>query len=114
MLGVHADVLGVRRLRSPHPRHESMEMLRLDGKVAIVTGAAKGMGRTHCEVLAEAGAKVVVADVDTHNGEQVAEAIGANAVFHALDVTDVASWSTMVEDTVRDLGSVDVLVNNAG
>lgn len=87
---------------------------QVNGKVAIVTGAAKGMGEAHAKLLAEEGAKVVVADLDVEAGKQVAEAIGKQAIFVELDVTDKQSWSDAVDKTIENFGSVDVLVNNAG
>lgn len=89
-------------------------MNRLKGKVAIVTGASQGMGASHAQVLAEEGAKVVVADVVKDLGEKLAKEIGDSAVFMHLDVTDPASWAQVVKDTEAKFGTVTVLVNNAG
>jgi NAD(P)-dependent dehydrogenase (short-subunit alcohol dehydrogenase family) len=90
--------------------------MRLSGKVAIITGAANGMGRAEAMVFAQEGAKVVATDI-LEDGRQVAEAIraaGGTAHFLPLDVTDVAQWDAVVTETVARFGGVDILVNNAG
>lgn len=92
-------------------------MKRLEGKIAIVTGAALGLGRSHAIRLAEEGASVVVTDVNEAEGQITASAIaaaGGVAVFHRHDVTQEADWQAVVERTVERFGKVDVLVNNAG
>jgi meso-butanediol dehydrogenase/(S,S)-butanediol dehydrogenase/diacetyl reductase len=89
----------------------------LDGKVAIVTGGAKGIGRGIVEALARHGASVVVADLDTTEGERVAAAAGrdgARAIAVSLDVTSWEDNRRVVADTIDELGRVDILVNNAG
>ncbi|WP_163971827.1 SDR family NAD(P)-dependent oxidoreductase [Oceanobacillus halotolerans] len=86
----------------------------LEGKIAIVTGGAKGMGETHARKLADEGAKVVIGDVDVENGEKLAESIGDNASFIELDVTNSTSWDQLVKKTKETFGSIDILVNNAG
>ena len=88
--------------------------MRLAGKVAIVTGAASGMGAATARMFAREGAKVVIADVLEHEGRQVADAIGAAARFEKLDVTDEENWAAVVAATTRQFGRLDVLVNNAG
>lgn len=87
---------------------------RVAGKVAIVTGAAKGLGRASAELLAREGAMVVLTDVDTAEGERTARAIGGNAVFMKHDVTDESQWTKVIEQTVGTLGGLHILVNNAG
>ncbi len=87
---------------------------RVEGKVAIITGAAKGLGRADAELLAQEGAKVVLTDVDTAEGEKVAAGIGPNALFVPQDVTDEAGWQRLIEQTVGHFGGLHVLVNNAG
>lgn len=87
----------------------------LDGKVAIITGGAKGMGEFHTRKLAEEGAKVVIGDLDVENGEKLAKEIGENqAVFVELDVTNPSSWEAVVQTTKDTFGTIDILVNNAG
>ncbi len=88
--------------------------MRLAGKVAIVSGAASGMGAATARMFAREGAKVVIVDVLEHEGRQVANAIGASARFEPLDVTKEESWAAVVAATTRHFGKLDVLVNNAG
>lgn len=87
---------------------------RLSGKVALVTGAAQGLGEAQARLFAREGATVVVTDIDAEGGRDIAAAIGGSAVFHRLDVTDQEQWATVVEQSVAAFGGVDVLVNNAG
>jgi NAD(P)-dependent dehydrogenase (short-subunit alcohol dehydrogenase family) len=87
------------------------------GKVAIVTGGARGIGAASAEALAAAGARVVVTDVLDAEGEAFAAHLrdgGCDARYEHLDVSDEAEWKQVVETTVGELGRLDVLVNNAG
>src|SRR5262252_6227356 len=88
--------------------------MRLAGKVAIISGAASGMGAATARMFAREGAKVVIADILEHEGQQVAAEIGASARFEALDVTQEESWAAGVAATTRHFGKLGVLVNNAG
>src|SRR6478609_3035787 len=88
--------------------------MRLAGKVAIISGAASGMGAATARLFAREGAKVVVADMLEHEGRQVADGIGASARFEPLDVTKKESWTAIMAATIRNFGKLDVLVNNAG
>ena len=88
--------------------------MRLVGKVAIISGAASGMGAATARLLAREGAKVVIGDVPEREGRQVADAIGASAQFELLDVTKEEGWAAVVAATTRHFGKLDVLVNNAG
>lgn len=90
---------------------------RLDGKVALVSGGASGIGAAHVRVFAREGAKVVAADVQDEPGRQVCEevrAAGGEAVFVHLDVTDAAGWQVAVDEAVRTWGRLTTLINNAG
>ncbi|MEU6538421.1 SDR family NAD(P)-dependent oxidoreductase [Streptomyces sp. NPDC047000] len=88
----------------------------LDGKVTLVTGAAMGMGEATAKLFAEAGAKVLVADMNEERGRAVAEDInasGGTAVFHRVNVADSAQVRAMVQATVDAFGRLDAAVNNA-
>ena len=89
-------------------------MNRLQDKVAIVTGGARGMGAATSKLFVAEGARVVIADVLDEDGAKLAEALGDNAVFEHLDVTDEANWDAVIEATTTRFGVPDVLVNNAG
>jgi 3-oxoacyl-[acyl-carrier protein] reductase len=89
---------------------------RFDGKVAVVTGAAQGIGEAYAKALAAEGAAVVVADVNAESGEAVAAKIvadGGRAQFVRCDVSDAASADALAESTVAAFGGIDLLVNNA-
>ncbi len=88
--------------------------MRLAGKVAIISGAASGMGAATARMFAREGAKVVIADRLSHEGQQVSSSIGAAARFESLDVTNEENWSDVVAATTRHFGKLDILVNNAG
>jgi NAD(P)-dependent dehydrogenase (short-subunit alcohol dehydrogenase family) len=92
-------------------------MKRVDGKVAIVTGAAAGLGRASALMLAREGARVAVTDVNEGDGRSVVEEIagdGAQALFVRQDVASEADWSKTIETVLAEFGRLDVLVNNAG
>jgi 3-oxoacyl-[acyl-carrier protein] reductase len=92
-------------------------MGKLDGRVAIVTGAASGIGRGIAEAFAEEGAAVALADKNESGAAEVAQGIadrGGRATAVAVDVTDETAVAQMVERTLAELGGVDILVNNAG
>lgn len=92
-------------------------MSRVEGKVAIVTGAAKGLGEATSRLLFENGAKVVMTDVDTEAGEAAAQAIdssGDHVIFMKQDVTDESLWKEVIEKATSTFGQLDILVNNAG
>ena len=87
---------------------------RLDGRVALVTGGARGMGAAAVRRLHSEGAGVVAADVLDDDGKALADSLGDRVRFAHLDVTSEEEWQSVVEQTVRELGGLDVLVNNAG
>jgi NAD(P)-dependent dehydrogenase (short-subunit alcohol dehydrogenase family) len=90
--------------------------MRVKDKVAIVTGAAAGIGQTTAEVLAEEGAKVILADIDAKNGEQTAAAIrakGGTALFVHADISKEVDTRRISEEAVKAYGRIDILVNNA-
>jgi NAD(P)-dependent dehydrogenase (short-subunit alcohol dehydrogenase family) len=91
--------------------------MRLDGKVAIVTGAASGIGAQCAETLARAGAKLIVTDIDRPGGEQTARQIteaGAEAWFLDQDVTEEARWPQVIAAVEGRFGRLDIMVANAG
>jgi NAD(P)-dependent dehydrogenase (short-subunit alcohol dehydrogenase family) len=87
-------------------------LLRLDGRVALVTGGGNGIGRATCHALAQAGAQVAVTDVDQPATAKVADEIGGEA--HRLDVADEVQVREVVAAVAKRHGRIDVLVNNAG
>jgi 3alpha(or 20beta)-hydroxysteroid dehydrogenase len=87
---------------------------RLAGKVALISGGARGMGESHGRAMVAQGAKVMLADVLDEEGEAAAAALGDNAAYVHLDVTDRAQWAAAVAATVARFGELNVLVNNAG
>ncbi len=89
-------------------------MGRLDGKVAIITGAAKGLGEADARMFAREGATVILTDMDTDNGARVATEIGDKAEFQMQDVRDESAWEDLIADVVSRHGKLDILVNNAG
>jgi 3alpha(or 20beta)-hydroxysteroid dehydrogenase len=89
-------------------------MGRVDGKVALISGGARGMGASHARALVAEGARVVVGDILDFQGKALAEELGQAARFVHLDVTQRDQWKAAVEAAVRAFGTLNVLVNNAG
>ena len=89
-------------------------MNRLAGKVAIITGGARGMGAATCRLFVEQGAKVAIADLLEAEGRALAAELGDAARFYHHDVSSEESWAALRRHVQQDLGAVDVLVNNAG
>ena len=94
-----------------------MAMMEIEGKVALVTGAASGIGRATAVALASAGAKVAVVDVDADGGSETVrqvEQVGSEAIFLTVDVTDTVQVQSMVDQTEARFGGLDIVHNNAG
>jgi NAD(P)-dependent dehydrogenase (short-subunit alcohol dehydrogenase family) len=94
-----------------------MEMFRLDGRVALVTGGAQAIGLACVDALSEAGARVVIADYNAGQAEQSRDALkakGRDVEMAVLDVTDSARVDAVADDVVKRHGKIDILVNNAG
>jgi NAD(P)-dependent dehydrogenase (short-subunit alcohol dehydrogenase family) len=89
-------------------------MGQLDGKRAIITGAASGIGRATAELFVEEGARVVIADVADEPGREFVRLLGKSAAFHHTDVSSPADTEALVEFAVQALGGIDILFNNAG
>ncbi|MBV1913762.1 MAG: glucose 1-dehydrogenase [Pseudomonadales bacterium] len=89
-------------------------MGRVNGKVAIVTGAARGQGEAEARILIAEGAKVMLTDILDSKGEALAQELGDNACYMSHNVCDEAAWTKVVEATEAKFGPVTVLINNAG
>jgi 3alpha(or 20beta)-hydroxysteroid dehydrogenase len=89
-------------------------MGRLDGKVALISGAARGQGAAEARLFAAEGASVMLGDVLDDDGELVARELGDHAAYRHHDVTSEADWAAIVSATLSRFGRLDVLVNNAG
>jgi 3alpha(or 20beta)-hydroxysteroid dehydrogenase len=89
-------------------------MGRVDGKVALISGGARGMGASHARLLVAEGAQVVVADILDDEGRSLVEELGAAARYVHLDVTQPADWASATATAVQEFGALNVLVNNAG
>ena len=89
-------------------------MKRLEGKVALITDGARGLGAEHCRVFVANGASVVIGDILDEQGTQLARELGSNAAFVHLDVTNAGAWQRAVSHTLERFGRLNVLVNNAG
>lgn len=87
---------------------------RLTGRIALITGAAGGMGASHARAFVAEGAAVVLGDIADDAGERLAAELGERAAFVHLDVTRADDWATAVETAVERFGGLNVLVNNAG
>jgi 3alpha(or 20beta)-hydroxysteroid dehydrogenase len=94
-------------------RAEDRQMRRFEGRVAIVTGAARGTGEATARRFAAEGAAVILADVRDEQGEAVAKDLGAPARYLHLDVSREEDWARAMDAATRELGRLDVLVNNA-
>ena len=94
-------------------------MGRLEGKVALISGGAKGMGEIEARMFAEEGASLVIADILDDRGKNLASEISeisssGECVYVHLDVRNMSEWNTVVETAISTFGKLDILVNNAG
>lgn len=89
-------------------------MGKLTGKVAIITGAAQGMGESHVRKFVEEGAKVAITDINLEGAQKLADELGDSTIALQLDVSNEENWVEVVEKTEEAFGPVTVLVNNAG
>jgi len=89
-------------------------MARLAGKVALISGAAQGMGAAHARTMIREGARVVLGDIGDAQGQALADELGDNARYVHLDVRDSEDWDRAVAVAVESFGGLDILVNNAG
>ena len=91
--------------------------MRLEGKVALISGGARGMGAEEARIFAREGAKVIIGDISEDEGKAVKAQIaaaGGQALFGRLDVTEESDWTNAVDQAVSRFGKLDILVNNAG
>jgi len=89
-------------------------MSRLEGKIAIITGASQGMGESHAREFIKEGAKVVLTDLNEERGKAIANELGEKAFFIKHDVSSIDDWKNVVAETEAKFGHVNILVNNAG
>lgn len=89
-------------------------MKKLDGKLAIITGGAAGMGAEHARLFIRHGAKVVLTDIDQDKGASLAEELGDHALFIQHDVSKEEDWEKVVKQAEKKFGPIHILVNNAG
>lgn len=89
-------------------------MASLKNKVAIITGAASGMGKAFAKNFIDHGAKVIMTDLNEQNGKKVQEQLGENSIFYKQDVSSVNDWKRVVKDGESHFGPINILVNNAG
>lgn len=87
---------------------------RVKGKVALITGAAQGIGKSVAQVLAREGAQVILSDVCDSSGKTAAQEIGHGAIYLPLDVQKEAAWQFVMQEIIRRFGKLNILVNNAG
>jgi NAD(P)-dependent dehydrogenase (short-subunit alcohol dehydrogenase family) len=86
----------------------------LDGKIAVVTGSAQGIGKSIAEALSANGATVVVSDVRKDEGTWTAQELGGDSIFIPCDISDSADVDSLIDTAVRRFGRIDIMVNNAG
>ena len=88
--------------------------MRLENKVAIISGGSRGMGAFEAALFVQEGAKVIIGDVRDEEGRDLAKHIGSNSVYMHLDVTSERDWAAVVKEATDRYGKLDILVNNAG
>ena len=88
--------------------------MRLENKVAIISGGSRGMGAFEAALFVQEGAKVIIGDVRDEEGRDLAKHIGSNAIYMHLDVTSERDWEAVVKEATDRYGKLDILVNNAG
>jgi 3alpha(or 20beta)-hydroxysteroid dehydrogenase len=96
------------------PSRQHVDMNRLLGKVAIITGASQGMGASHARCFVQQGARVILGDINEAAGNELAEELGPDALFVKQDVARKADWDRIVKLGQERFGPINVLVNNAG
>jgi NADPH:quinone reductase-like Zn-dependent oxidoreductase len=89
-------------------------LARLNGKVALITGAVRGIGEAIARAFIREGADVCLTDIATDSGEALARELGARAIFKRLDVREERDWERVTAEVIASLGRLDVVVNNAG
>ncbi|MGG5178272.1 SDR family NAD(P)-dependent oxidoreductase [Bacillus sp. MM09(2025)] len=89
-------------------------MGKLEGKVAIITGAARGQGEAHARLFVEEGAKVIFSDILEEEGEELAKELGDNARFIKHDISNAGDWKRVIDFAEAEFGPVNILINNAG
>ncbi|WP_090914580.1 MULTISPECIES: glucose 1-dehydrogenase [unclassified Paenibacillus] len=89
-------------------------MSRLNGKVVVITGAARGMGATHVRRFVTEGAKVVFTDILEEEGRKLQDELGPNSLFIKHNVADESEWQAVIKQAETAFGSINVLINNAG
>jgi 3alpha(or 20beta)-hydroxysteroid dehydrogenase len=89
-------------------------MSRLQGKIAVVTGASRGIGAAIAKEFVEQGACVLLTDINSGEGARLSDALGKRACFRTHDVCDELNWPSVIESAEKEFGPVSVLVNNAG
>jgi NAD(P)-dependent dehydrogenase (short-subunit alcohol dehydrogenase family) len=113
-LGKGSNAAPARRERGCNAIRETKTMARLEGKVAVITGATSGIGLRTAEIFVAEGAKVVIAGRRAAEGEALAERLGANCIFSRTDVTVDAQMRSLIALAVEKFGRLDCLFNNAG
>ena len=89
-------------------------MARVKNKIALITGAARGIGAKTAKLLSEEGAQVIITDILDDLGHALADSIGSNAYYYHLDVSNQSKWQAVIDEIMRRFGRLDILFNNAG